>query len=96
MTDLKPVDISHVNKRARQQTVVDTLRDMADRADRGDIVGIVVMYVDEDSNWNHHRDIFSSDVPTMLGYLWLLLQNLGRKYLNGCREEWDGWPGDAS
>ena len=82
--DLKPVDISYVNKRCRQESVYDLLNDMRHMADTGELVGCVIMYVDNEGQIHHKRDMFAADTPALLGYLSLLQQNLGRQYLDGC------------
>lgn len=88
-------DISSANKRARQPSLVDMLEGIRARADDGEIVGAVVVYIDKEGVWNHKRDLFYVDTPTMLGYLQLVELRIGQNYLDGCDDETDNEP-DAS
>ena len=87
-----PVDISYVNKRVRQQSVVDLLQEWRDRADRGEVVGVALLALDSNGVWRDARDLFSSDMPTLLGYLGLMKHRMEAQYLDGGHEEWDTDP----
>ncbi len=82
-------DISSANKRARQPSLVDMLEGIRVRADAGEIVGAVVIYIDSDGVWNHKRDLFGIDTPTMLGFMQLVELKIGQHYLDGCGDDTD-------
>lgn len=85
-------DISHVNKRERQPSVVEMLERLAQKADEGELVGVLVIHVDRKGVWHHDRDLFAADTPTLLGYLFMILQKLTRHYLDGCPQDEDKNP----
>lgn len=76
-------DISHIHRRHRSQTAVDLLDKLRNKADSGELVGVIALSVDKYGTWRHDRDMFNSDVPAMIGYLEMLKTNLVHKYLTG-------------
>ena len=72
---------------SRQQDVVNLLTDLTRRADAGEIVGVLVVYIDSNGIWRHNRNMENSDTPTSIGYLELVKQRFGREYLDGCHDD---------
>lgn len=69
MKNEKIRDISHIHKRARQQEIVDMFGRFRDEADKGDIVGAVVVYLDKNGVFHYERDTFIHDIPAYMGYM---------------------------
>ena len=76
-------DITYVHPRARQETTVAMLDMLRARADTGEMVGALVVWIDSKGIWHHDRDSFVMDHPGMIGYLEICKQNLVHRYLTG-------------
>ena len=83
MTVRNVTDISYVHPRVRQQDAVDMLKALLEKADAGELVGALVIYVDNKGDWHHKRDMFNCDMPTLLGYLEVIKMNLAHRFLTG-------------
>lgn len=68
------------SRRNRQQSVVDMLDKYRAQADSGEIVGALVFYVRRDGTFGHGRDIFNSDIATVLGHIHIYAAQFARDY----------------
>lgn len=75
--------IGDIHPRVRSQSTVDLLDAMRERADAGELVGVLVLSINAKGVWRHDRDAFVSDFPTLLGYLEMLKINLTHRFLTG-------------
>lgn len=70
-------------RRGYQPAVVRMLEELLESARRGEVTGVLAIWVDDHGHWHHQRDLDNSDTPNAIAHLDMFRLQLGYKYLTG-------------
>ena len=76
------VDIGERHRRGRQPSLIADLQAALAKAESGEMVGMLILHVNNKGVWQYDRNTFHSDTPTLIGYLQLVAHRLITEYLD--------------